>query len=262
MKKRLAVLGIACCCAAAFVGCGKDNSDSGDKEEVTKKAEETSEPGNEAMDNEADDEVDYSAQIQIIADNADVWKNTSEYEMYSYTVTDLDGNGRLELIASYMAGTGMYTFSDYYEVNEALDGISLCTYDVMEGDSQPDIMLDEATRYSDASTGTNYYIIDDVLRNGMSESYVLKDVVVLKDGVVTVDNLGVCANIGDEDGNVVSTYQDANGNEITEEEYGELENIYKEYKKETVKFNWVTLEDGSEITDILTQSFDGFGVED
>ena len=71
--------------------------------------------------------TDYKKQIDVIMNNIDMWNLYTEdntYNPYGYAITDLDQNGRLEIIASSCQGTGLYTYSNYYEVNERLDGLN------------------------------------------------------------------------------------------------------------------------------------------
>ena len=55
--------------------------------------------------------INYGSQLQLIADNTAVWMGDTELiaEPFFYAVTDLDQNGRLEIIQSSCQGTGLYT---------------------------------------------------------------------------------------------------------------------------------------------------------
>ena len=79
---------------------------------------------------------DVKKQLTIIAENKDMWITELEYadEVYRYAISDLDHNGRYEVIVSNMGGTGLYTYSRFFEVNETYDGLVECTTDFMEGD--------------------------------------------------------------------------------------------------------------------------------
>ena len=48
------------------------------------------------------------------------WVNDPDYadEMYQFAIADLDHDGRLELIVSNCGGTGIYTYSRFYRVEE------------------------------------------------------------------------------------------------------------------------------------------------
>ena len=66
-------------------------------------------------------------QIKIIADNAEMWFGIDVNTRYSYCVTDLDANGRLEVISSGIGGSGCFSMGNIYEVNSSFDGLVKCT---------------------------------------------------------------------------------------------------------------------------------------
>lgn len=80
------------------------------------------------------------AQLQIIAKNKELWLDglNDEDAVYQYAVTDLDGNGRKEIIVSQKEGTENYIYSRIFQVNDSYDGLEECGTDFAEGASQPD----------------------------------------------------------------------------------------------------------------------------
>ena len=103
-------------------------------------------------------------QIALIAANYPLWVKSDPVVPYSFTVTDLDHNGRLEIISSVCMGTGYFSTNEIWEVNEKYDGLVLCTGE-QDGDGS----------YSDLTTGpwtviekggAYYYIVRDNVRNG------------------------------------------------------------------------------------------------
>ena len=62
---------------------------------------------------------DVDSQLTIIAENKDMWTEELEYadEVYYYVISDLDHNGRYEVVVSNMGGTGLYTYSRFFVVN-------------------------------------------------------------------------------------------------------------------------------------------------
>ena len=88
----------------------------------------------------------YNDQINLIADNADNWKQDVPSGVWGYSVTDLDQNGRLEIIAASVQGTGFYTYLDIYEVNEEGTGLTkIVDSDDYDTDSAPDNVLYDHT---------------------------------------------------------------------------------------------------------------------
>lgn len=125
-------------------------------------------------------------QLNLIADQLGQCLAPADYanDANYYAVTDLDQNGRLELIVANVGGTGMYTYSTFYEVNESLDGVTVCLDHFQEGDSQADLISDEVPAYLDKTTGTIYYIFEDLLKNGAAEYYENKRALTLSNGEV------------------------------------------------------------------------------
>lgn len=166
--------------------------------------------------------INYGSQLQLIADNAEVWMGDPELipEPYFYAVADLDQNGRLEIIQSSCQGTGLYTYTQLWEVDAAGTALTPCQLSVAEGDSQPDIISDPDMVYFDEVRDRYYYIFHDDIRNGWAEYYQNWVAVSLQDGVVTTTLLGQKHSIHlTPDSNEVITYMDANGNTIDEDAY-------------------------------------------
>lgn len=67
--------------------------------------------------------------MDVLAANYGVWKLQEAYDAWAYAVTDLDQNGRLELISTEMHGTGHYTTTAIWEINPSLTGLILCGRD-------------------------------------------------------------------------------------------------------------------------------------
>lgn len=171
------------------------------------------------------DTIDYFGQLQIIANNTVVWMGDTEgiAESYYYAVTDLDQNGRLEIIQSSCQGTGLYTYTELWEVDADGTGIVPCEYSIDEGDSQPDIITNSVRVYFDGENDCYFYIFSDDIRNGAAEYYQNQVAFSLQGGVVTTTLLGQSHSIyASFDSGAVSTYTDGDGNTIDEEAYNVL----------------------------------------
>lgn len=125
-------------------------------------------------------------QIDLIFRQREVWEQTDEFiaEEAHYTVVDLNGNGRLELIAASCQGTGHYTYANIYEVSE--DGNSLVpfTHTTSEGDSQADIIWGVAPVYYNEKENIYRYIFDDLVRNGAAYYYESKKSLELRENQI------------------------------------------------------------------------------
>ena len=157
-----------------------------------------------------------------------------------YAVTDLDGNGRLELFAVKADNTGKLL-----EVNSSFSGI-----DTIDAGNLPDVVQTAADTFRDASSDTCYYIFQDVEKAGATAQVSFS----LKNGAVTSK---VLAKEVLENGGLVVIYQDANGKDITPDEYNQAGlNAYSGFEKSAKNFGWfnkdqivsaVTLSDSYEV---------------
>ena len=182
---------------------------------------------------------DVKKQLTIIAENKDMWTTELEYadEVYRYAISDLDHNGRYEVIVSNMGGTGLYTYSRFFEVNETQDGLVECTSDFMEGDSQPDIIVEKVDTYVDAN-GEFHYAFYDVLRNGVAESYENVRELMLRDGEIITKYIASKATIYEGECATI-TCNDGDGNTITEEAYETIvDNYFGDCEKEVTNLGW------------------------
>ena len=191
-----------------------------------------------------------NAQLQVIAECRDLWMQAAEYagDFCQYAVTDLDHNGRYEIIVANVTGTGIYTYSSFYEVNENYDGLNECEMDFVEGDSQPDIVSDTLETYTDEQ-GHYFYAVYDLIRNGAAEYYENVRELTLADGRISTAPIAYRTTIYDEGVPTVSC-EDADGNAITEEAYeSAAENYFAGYSKSTTNIVWQELSELGETTE-------------
>lgn len=222
--------------------------------------------------------TDPADQIQLLAgclaeeiNHWDSWFHSACY----YTVTDLDQNGRWELIVSMCGGSGYYSHNRYYEVNEDFSGCVECD---VENEANPESPADisdnkEMTVYYDVSENEYYYITSDYLRGGGSEYYVESRWILKRGEVIYEDYLAEKAAIRygmEEEFNY--TYYDHERNEITESEYeGMEETVFIEQRgyqpmQATLIWDWYMNEDGElavewdELVERMWISYEGFSV--
>ncbi|MBQ4105842.1 MAG: hypothetical protein IJC86_05610 [Clostridia bacterium] len=216
-------------------------------------------------------------QLSVIVDNINTWLMQVEKgtTIYSYAVTDMDHNGRLEVIASqnYGAAASSTTESVFYEISEDEKSLVKCDY-TYEGESQADIMIESADCYEDRETGNFYYIFTDDSGNGFREIYNTKVAVCFADGKVTEQRLATkAAIIEGENEEPTITYTDADGNAITEDEYKYIADEYfKDCKKTTASFGWkgftyanhsqMTTYGDSKLLEVLKDSYNKFDGKD
>ena len=179
-------------------------------------------------------------QLNLILDNKNLWYKDTELDKYSYAVTDLDQNGRMEIISSICQGSGINTYTEIYEVNESMDGFNLCESDLAEFDSQADIIKNQFVVFYDNANKEYHYIFDDLTKNGAAEYYENKRDFYLSDGKISERYLVRKASIYQDEVSDV-TYTDLNNNVITEEEYNNFENeFFSSFEKMMVNIEWLT----------------------
>ena len=207
---------------------------------------------------------DFSEQLQTIANHVSLWNlDNNPYSSLrkSYAVTDLDHNGRLEVISVTYGGTGYFEAFTVYEINQTRDGLELC-FDNISDDSlpQPDVMVDSLTTYE--NDGIYCYPFTDFLRSGAWERYYSTQCLVLQDGQVKIRQIATRAEITpmSNPDQTLLKYYDAEGNQIEEEEYNQLMGDFSGEGGRT-GFRWFGLNDGGSLGELLENSWQGFSYE-
>ena len=157
-------------------------------------------------------------QLKLIAEKADEWK-IDELDQWVYAITDLDENGRLEVVSASVGGTGNYTNAYYYEVDESFTKLEPVKTEYEQGDSEPDVTVELADVYSNPETGEKFYIFSDMLKISAGEMYDFVYSISLKDGNLAAEVIGSSYMSTDGEDEVETLYYDAEENEITEDEY-------------------------------------------
>ncbi|KAB0577004.1 hypothetical protein EI53_01770 [Fusobacterium naviforme] len=249
-KGSLSAVVILMCLPVLFSGCGKSGeraakTESGTAAPVgtenvsgTEAAAEKKHilPGNPVKNVPDADEL--MRQIDIFLDREEEWgfwagESEPYYDTMGYAVTDLDHNGRTELIVAFTTGTGYYSENHIYEINEAGDGFTECKWSGSgiqrenNGDFAPDLMNDngaDAFRvYYDKAEDRYHYICENVVRSGGFYNGFIKCDLTLKNGKADIDSFVASVTehtwndkTGDYDENI--TYETADG-KVSEEKY-------------------------------------------
>lgn len=181
----------------------------------------------------------FTEQLSVIADSKDLWKQEEVFGVWGYTVTDLDRNGRLEIISASVQGTGFYTLIMIFEVSEDGSGLSEVMQNRPPYDSSPDILVQNVPFYFDRQNGRYLYIFDDIIRNGMAEYYENKRAVYLENGIWEELPLANKATIYTDAEHYTITCTDASGAAISEGQYdAAAENAFGNLEKSEGCFSW------------------------
>ena len=149
--------------------------------------------GTEATEATQPDPSDPAAQITLLMNAVNTWRVVNDFsgaETYYYTVTDLDQNGRLEILAASTQGTGFYTYGALYEVSADFASIQECITPCMEdGGDLPELIMNSApAAYNEADKTFDYLFTNDT-RNGAAEHYQSVVAVRLQNGVLSCTTL-------------------------------------------------------------------------
>ncbi|MBS6395564.1 MAG: hypothetical protein KH452_00220 [Clostridiales bacterium] len=209
------------------------------------------------------------SQLAVIAENMEVWNAEPEYadDAYQYAITNLDLDDKWEIMVSHMGGTGSYTYTHLYEVNESFDGLMEWQSSYKEGDSQLDLMVDTATVYHPTAEDIYYYVFTDFLKESPVRYVQRIGALVIEENMVSEQPLAYRLEEYDEQGTGTITCTDEDGREITEEEYLQTdERIYDGMNQYTVTFGWQDISelknlDTEQLKLLLEQSYDEFEVD-
>lgn len=141
------------------------------KQDTEKQAAATAETTAETQ--QDTDPLSVENQLRTIAEYAKKWRKMEDkddpFESMHYAVTDLDRNGRLEIIASSGSqGSGRFTYTDYFQVDQTGDGIKGLKNSSWAGS---DIVENISTAYFDPDTEEYHYITSDFASAGLAMGY-------------------------------------------------------------------------------------------
>ena len=192
-------------------------------------------------------------QRRILEDNRSLW--TFDQEDYSpdwyYAFTDLDHNGLLEVLAASTQGSGMFTYAHFYEVLPDGSGIKNLYHadEEVEGpDDWPEVVMESIPCYYDSSSDCYYYVCTNTTRDGAAHSISQTAALSLKDGVAEWEYLA-CMDIRMTDsGEEKTSYEDAEGNSITEEDYNSVvEKRFAGMEQSEFKPEWTAVTHSSDV---------------
>jgi len=259
----------------SFKGNSNDDITSDVKESATKESvanEPSTKKPSEEQQKVIGDTHSVTDQLKIIASHIDLWASPADYanDVYNYAVTDLDKNGRLEIIASNCGGTGYYTYSKFYEINKDYNGLIACEYLTHEDDSQADIAVESVSGYYDPQKDIMYYIFDDFLKSSAAEFDENKRAVYLKDGSIKEILLAYKTTKYTDSSSSETTCMDKDQKQISEEEYETIaDSIFAGMEKKRVSLGWCDFSQPDELKnmsekeliDMLTKSSEKFAIE-
>ncbi|MCR4607715.1 MAG: hypothetical protein K5771_08330 [Oscillospiraceae bacterium] len=192
------------------------------------------------------------AQLVLLFTDMGIWSQGSSAD-WKYTVTDLDHNGRLELIAAKNNQADRTTNVRIWETGS--DGKSLAECKVQDSNGVfPDIITESSdTFYTSTKDEWEYFFYDNTLFDGGAKT--VKCSVQLKNGQLSVTEYAFEITISDPNGQTLVAHTDLNGIEISAEAYNDagMDNFVGSMRGST-NLDWFVI---SEVYDVtrLTGSF-------
>ena len=209
------------------------------------------------------DPLSVEGQLKTIAEAKDKIVTRGKYDAnYHYAVTDLDQNGRLELIiATEMNGTGHITHNWYYEISKDGSKLKKCKGKAF-GKEGHDIYDAINTVYIDQKEHKYYYRVYGITHVSGGENYESLGFLQLKNGTFTDNYLAGGSHIVSKKGKgkLKDSYYKLtkNGNKktakITKKQYLNIDSLmsekYGKLKKESVAIQWFSYQQPmSEVTE-------------
>ncbi len=218
MKRKILIVMLIFCLGLGLSACRQNDKPDFDDETVPNTNEDLVSEDDSST-SEVEPALSSQEILDIFLENSSVWyMEASDYEEYYYTILDMDGDGYPELIRSLSEGTGLYTYSNYYTIDK--DGsFKELTYETSAGESEPDIILDGVSYFTDKK-GNRWILCCDILRNGYAESHEFNCMLAKQGDVInTIFYSYIHNTVNDEGSDYDSTYFDANDNELSYEDY-------------------------------------------
>lgn len=189
------------------------------------------------------EQLSIEQQLQLIVENEQLWKldyrEKDSYgyygaEYYHYAVTDLNQNGRLEILSNTYNGNGHMPWNDCFEVSE--DGKALEKVPFKGKSKDADIYLDEVEVYWEKETKTYHYDFADY-QHGSAAAHTLAYLdFVMGDGEIKASVYGY---LDQRDVNDCNYYAGNKRKKITEKEFGTLEEKhYAGWESKKATFGW------------------------
>lgn len=167
----------------------------------------------------------YAEQLELIWQEMDSWIQDPYADAWCYAVTDLDGNGRLEIISSDTQGTGHFVTTRILEVNETHTGLT-----TVQGSGESNsICLTSSYQSSDgledipclfyADDNVWFYVQESTTQLSATEYAESRTAVSLQNGVLDRIILGTKLTTYPDGGSPTEVWLDTRGEPISQAGY-------------------------------------------
>ena len=218
---------------------------------------------------------DIDSQMDIIVKSYDfIWSDYFVYsEAYpgtSFAVTDLNHNGRLEVIVSSIQGSGAFSLTNFYEISEDYSTLERLK---VNGEDEPDAAGDFLMSKDSADhvalyacymkDGEYYYLLEDIISGGWDYKVIMYYAYSFGNGV-TRDFIGGCEVSAEytDDIITVNTWLHGPSNTLfgSDEEYLEhLFTFWDDYaKQDSCEIQWMEFNNDTNFPAAASESYYGF----
>lgn len=224
-------------------------------------------------------------QINHFVENVDVWSDIDGY--FCFTVADLNQDGRVELIVSTIQGSGSYSYTKYYEMEDNGTDIKhlqadedsvgliddfLAGKQISDGTQRNvDNGISYVSVYHDRELEKYYYICYDYSGHTPYESFKTIYSLSLENDRI-VENLlaNKISKYEEPYGSIQSIeYWDSNNNQISEDAYNKIaDEVYKNAEHMEMSWQWNRVEtkeeiremDKAELKELLMEAYYNFEI--
>lgn len=179
-------------------------------------------------------------QIELLEASRILWAFSSiEASSWSYAFTDLNRNGRLEVIAVSTQTLTSRTTVKCCEVSPNFKGVTECACTQSAEDVWPELAVSALPCYFDSRTGVCYYVCEDLSRvNALQNNYAMR-VFWLFDGVLQLNTLASKSVTANQNGQTSTVCRDWAGNAISESDYmSYADRYYASLVKSSLTLSW------------------------
>lgn len=187
-------------------------------------------------------------QICIFAENVNDWNDTYMYSVYPFyvTVTDLNKDGKLELITATIDGTAKYSHNNYYVAQIGKNEVVQLETNIRQGQSSADIIYNIMYQGNEKENVPVYYDVKNNMYYSIHKDYIinLEETVqaivglTLDDDMIKEERI-VYAYYQQDDEKLEASYWNYENKELSVENYQMIEeNTYPDFKRMEMTWKW------------------------
>ena len=192
------------------------------------------------------DQKSVDAQIALFCADLETIRQGETTGTWFYTVTDLDHNGRLELLSASLRGDGSTCEFRAWEISEDKKSFAECALGILIGEDFPCVLTESAATYYDNVTDTWHYLIDGNAALPLGQNSSARCILTMKSSKF------ICNLYGLRQEELVNgfstiTFKDASGKTVTPDEYKNAGiSDLAEMEPGSVLFDWFDLSSSPE----------------